>query len=289
MPSLDRTARDGRLGTLGGPGSEALGISQTGVVVGISETAAGTAEAYTWTRRAGDAEPGYAGRSGSPCFAAEPPAGRRLEPLLADGQDAQPIVWTPGRVCGACLNWAEASGSPGPERVRRDCSGVFHRRGECARSSGPRRLARCSPRPPGPGIRRGQNRRTRERPEPSPAALWRPGWRARQLVARSGAEDMGVLRPMILASSTGGELTAYWLGLSLPLPATGYRPTPGAGHVGVAHDKQKVGRRLRRSCRSARGTSGGVRSRLNAGALHVPSFRADSDRVSSRPVSGSWV
>jgi probable HAF family extracellular repeat protein len=41
------------LGTLGGPTSQAFGISETGVVVGISSTAAGTEEAFLWTRGGG--------------------------------------------------------------------------------------------------------------------------------------------------------------------------------------------------------------------------------------------
>ena len=79
------------LGTLGGSWSRAGGISQTGVVVGASETAEGALEVFLWTRSGGMRSLGSPG--GNPEF------------LVANGVNTHrrvvgfhdlPFLWTPG-------------------------------------------------------------------------------------------------------------------------------------------------------------------------------------------------
>jgi probable HAF family extracellular repeat protein len=81
------------LGTLGGPTSVALGISETGVVVGESETATGTSEAFLWTRGGGMRSLGSPG--GNPSAGAHAVnTHRRVVGTTGDFFD--PFVWTPG-------------------------------------------------------------------------------------------------------------------------------------------------------------------------------------------------
>jgi probable HAF family extracellular repeat protein len=84
------------LGTLGGPTSRAGGISQTGVVVGSSETAAGTVEAFLWTRAGGMRSLGSLGDPG--VFATGINTHRRVVGITFPGTDVVdlPFLWTPG-------------------------------------------------------------------------------------------------------------------------------------------------------------------------------------------------
>jgi probable HAF family extracellular repeat protein len=81
------------LGTLGGPTSEAFGISQTGVVVGTSSTAAGTDEAFLWTRGGGmrrlSTPGGHPSASANAINTHRRVVGENADFLL-------PFLWTPG-------------------------------------------------------------------------------------------------------------------------------------------------------------------------------------------------
>jgi len=86
------------LGTLGGAHSAAFGISQTGEIVGMSETAAGTEEAFLWTPDEGMRSLGLLGRDPETSAAAVN-ASRWIVGNTATEADeiGLPFLWTPER------------------------------------------------------------------------------------------------------------------------------------------------------------------------------------------------
>jgi probable HAF family extracellular repeat protein len=85
------------LGTLGGRSSRARGISQTGQVVGESETAAGRQEAFLWTRARGMRSLGTLGGESSDAWAVN--THRRVVGTSLTTRDRLQLgfLWTPER------------------------------------------------------------------------------------------------------------------------------------------------------------------------------------------------
>jgi probable HAF family extracellular repeat protein len=84
------------LGTLGGARSAALGISDNGVVVGISETGRGTEEAFIWTRGGGMRSLGEFGGGFGEAHAVNTHR-RVVGRSLTAGVVVRPFLWTPER------------------------------------------------------------------------------------------------------------------------------------------------------------------------------------------------
>jgi probable HAF family extracellular repeat protein len=96
------------LGTLGGPNSEAGAISENGVVVGSSETAAGEQEAFMWTPKGGMRSLGTLGKhpsSGAGAVNSHMQVAGSAGPII-------PILWTPERGMRALPTLGGGQGFP---------------------------------------------------------------------------------------------------------------------------------------------------------------------------------